>query len=326
MKLFCTSAALLLAVSAAAQEKAAPVPTQAPAHKSDIWSGFIDPVSSPTLFESPLNSTEIRPIFIHQRLHETIDTKLGKLKLGGHFDHFAVQLRYAFNEDFSFIATKDGYGFMNPDHTLDHEEGFANLALGVKGTIYRDEESGQILSAGLRVEVPTGGNALLQESGDGNINPFLSYGKTFGRFHVLAYEGLRIPFAPTDEATWNDASLHFDYAVTDSFFPLVEMNWHHVLRSGNGSNSSLTLDKATAAALGVKTVPVDAVSSNIEGVDLASLGTSDTQGQNYFDIGFGFRYKFTENLSMGYIWQTPLSQKDEGIFADRHTIDFIYKF
>ena len=61
------------------------------------------------------------------------------------------------------------------------------------------------------------------------------------------------------------------------------------------------------------------------GVDLLNLGTSDTQGQNYTNLAFGFRYKFTENMTMGAAWK-PIGRSDDSMFDDRYTFDFIYSF
>ena len=60
-------------------------------------------------FELPYHTTEVRMIYLHRTSTYKIDTALGKLKLGGEAQLWAVQTRYAVNERLSIIATKDGY-------------------------------------------------------------------------------------------------------------------------------------------------------------------------------------------------------------------------
>lgn len=97
------------------------------------FSDFVSPVSNPVYFESPFHTTEARLIHIHQKLHSKVQTDpLGEVSLDGELNLTALQLRYAVNDRFSIIATKDGYARMKYDNTIESEDGFADLALGVK--------------------------------------------------------------------------------------------------------------------------------------------------------------------------------------------------
>ena len=278
----------------------------------------IAPVTDPVNFESPYHTTEVRMIYLHQNFHDKIDTALGKLKLGGEAQLWAVQARYAVNERFSIIATKDGYAKYNFDNTLEDQEGFVNLGLGVKYSPIIDKENNFILTTGFRVEIPTGDEEMMQGKGDGIANPFVSIGKQWDNFHFMAYEGLRIPFNTDVNSTYNDMSLHVDYKI-GNFYPLVEAHWRHVIASGDGGPFDAELE-------GGAKVPVDTINPGMGGIDLLNLGTSDTQGQNYTNLAFGFRYKFNENMTMGAAWETPIGRSDDSMFDDRYTFDFIYSF
>ncbi len=71
---------------------------------------------------------------------------------------------------------------------------------------------------------------------------------------------------------------------------------------------------------------MNVINDNMSGVDLLNLGTSDTQGNNYTNMAFGFRYKFTEALTMGAAYETRIGKSDDSMFDDRYTFDFIYSF
>ncbi|MDD7984787.1 hypothetical protein PQO01_07490 [Lentisphaera marina] len=286
--------------------------------KADSMSAPISPVTDPVNFESPYHTTEIRMIYLHQNFHDKIDTNLGKLKLGGEAQLFAIQARYAINDRLSVIATKDGYAKYNFDNTLEDQEGFANIALGVKYTVYHDKDSDFIVTTGFRIEIPTGDDDIYQGEGDGIANPFISIGKQWNNFHFMAYEGLRLPFDTDANSTFNDMSLHVDYKI-GNFYPLIEAHWRHVIADGDGGEFNAELEGGAEA-------PVNVINDNMSGVDLLNLGTSDTQGNNYTNMAFGFRYKFTEALTMGAAYETRIGKSDDSMFDDRYTFDFIYSF
>jgi len=91
---------------------------------------------------------------------------------GGDFRLYALELSYALNDRLALLATKDGYIDFNPNATLEDEEGFANIAVSAKYAFYKDGESGQIATAGLRYEIPTGETKVFQGRGDGIVQPF----------------------------------------------------------------------------------------------------------------------------------------------------------
>jgi hypothetical protein len=284
-------------------------------------SGFEDfkpPISNPIYFESPFHTTEARLIHLHQKLHGKLDTVLGRVKLDGALELSALQLRYAVSERFSIIATKDGYGRLRYGDTLETEDGFADLALGVKYSPYMNVEAQSILTLGLRVEVPTGDSNIFQGRHDGIINPFLSFAKGFGNLHVIGYQGLQLPVNTQRSNTMAHTSLHVDYKI-GNFYPALEFNLRHVLSSGSKGPYD-------ADVKGVGNLPVDTVNSDLDAQDISNLGTSGTQGETYINWAFGLRYKLSENVTLGAVYESPLSKSSNGLFAERFTFDIIYTF
>ncbi|MCM8533485.1 MAG: hypothetical protein NE330_20120 [Lentisphaeraceae bacterium] len=281
---------------------------------------FISPASNPIYFESPFHTSEARLIHLHQELHSTVQTDVAspKLKLDGELSVTALQLRYAINERLSIIATKDGYARMKYDNTLESEDGFADIAFGVKWSPYLDYENQAILTLGLRVEIPTGDRNVFQGGHSAIINPFASFAKGFGDLHFIGYQGFQLPMNTNQSSTISHTSLHVDYKIGD-FYPLIELNWRHVIASGDGGPYDADLK-------GGATLDVNTIQNNLDAVDIANLGTADSEGQNYVNWAFGFRYKLTDNLTTGFVYETPLTHDDEGLFDERFTFDLIYSF
>lgn len=284
------------------------------------FNDFIPPASNPVYFESPFHTTEGRLIHMHQKLHGQIQSDLAatKLQLDGSLQVTALQLRYAVNERFSIIATKDGYARMDYNNTLESEDGFADLAIGVKWSPYIDAESQTILTLGLRVELPTGDGNVFQGGHSTIINPFISFAKGFGDLHFIAYQGFQLPVNNEQSSTISHTSLHLDYKI-GNFYPLIELNWRHILASGDGGPYDADLQ-------GGATLDVNTIQDNLDAVDIANLGTSNSEGQNYLNWAFGFRYKLSENLTTGVVYETPLTDEGEGLFDERLTFDLIYTF
>ena len=78
---------------------------------------------------------------------------------GGSWPDYDVtedQVRIALTERLGFLATTDGYAFTEFDSVLPSEEGFADLAVGLKYAIHYDPAEGEILTLGARYTIPTG--------------------------------------------------------------------------------------------------------------------------------------------------------------------------
>ncbi len=262
-----------------------------PAHAGAL-NDMISPVSSPTVNEDPRNLTEIRPLFIYHHFPSSFVVGEGDLQV------VAVQARVALHERFSFIATKDGYVWIDPEALDDNLDGWANVAVGFKGSLLQSEEWAAILSAGIRYETRWGSREIFQGRGDGVLNPFLTAAKGFGDFHAQLYTGPRLPLA-NEDSTLYDTNLHFDYRlpldIPVGIYPLMEVNWLHVIRGG-------------------RRYPFDQ-----EGSELVNLGSRDAAG-DIVTMALGTRVRLFEWLDVGATGEFPLTNRED-IFDWRVTWD-----
>ncbi len=235
------------------------------------------PVSNPVNFEDPRIESDIRPIYAYHRIDDKFVTSGGDVRI------YALQIRYALNDRWALIATKDGYVDMNPSAVLNDEEGWANVAGGAKYAFYKSEANDAIATAGLRYEAPIGESEVLQGQGDGIINPFLSAALVAGPVNVVGYTGLRVPF-DDDDSTFYDASVHFDTSVCGVVSPLIELNYFHVLDGGGR-------------------LPIAD-----EGQDFFNIGSSKATGENMLTMAAGARVPLAESVSFGAAYEFPLAR------------------
>jgi hypothetical protein len=314
MKLKVTSCATLLLTTAAfagpddllSTTPLAPAPTG--------FESAIRPITNPTLFDLAVPRTQIHAVFMHQQLPDYLSTQAGNLPVDGDFNLFAVQFEYAFNERFSIVATKDGYIDFNPDDTLVESEGFANLAAGIKyALIYRPEDQ-FILSGIATVELPTGDSEVWQGNGDAALNLTLTELKMWDRLQMAGATGVHIPFDSDAESFTGFLSAHVSYEISPWFIPLVELNWYHVFEEGDGSSS---FDDQPA-------IPAIA---NFEGGDLINFGAANSGvNEDIVTIGLGFRSRLSQATTIGFAWETPLTDEKENLMDNRFTADLIWEF
>lgn len=159
-----------------------------------------------------------------------------------------------------------------------------------------------ILSAGLTYELPVGSTRALQGNGDGDIHAFLSMGKQLGcNFHWVAGAGYRA--APDDNAGTDMMFLsnHFDYQLTDCWYPFMEVNWFNWNSSGTGAVSG------------------------IEGGDIYNLGSRNVTGNDIVTMGWGLKYKPKDCLELGLAYEVPLTERRD-IMESRLTADVIFRY
>lgn len=254
---------------------------------------MISPVSHPVTFEDPRHSTELRPIFAYHKIDDAFVTG------GGNAQVYALQARFKLTDDLSLIATKDGLVVLNPESVVPDDEGFADVSAGLKYSVYRTES--EIVTLGLRYEIPLGKEEIFQGQGDGAINPFVSAGAVFGDLNLMAGSGLRIAVDDTDSSLW-DLDVHADYKL-GSFYPLVEVNLVHSYSGG---------DRLPIAD---------------EGEDFFNFGASDSAGENLVSMGVGSRYRISDNIDVGAVYQFPLDRGEGSRILDwRITTDLIIRF
>lgn len=257
---------------------------------------YIPPVTNPTFAESPMITTELRPIVLH---HELANTG------GGNVDAVAVQLRYAITPRLAFIATKDGYVDVDTGAFGD-DDGFLNVGGGLKFAVINDIAGGTVVSVGARYEAPigdldlAGGAVNIQGDGDGFANVFISALKQIDRFQIQGSLNGHFALDTDHDSSLIVGSLHANYAVTDRFFPLVELNVFHYFDEPNRSGL------------------------NVEGFDVFHFGAADAD--TVVTVAGGFRFLATDNILAGAAIEVPVTSESDGVIDWRITADAVIRF
>jgi hypothetical protein len=287
-----------------------------PAPVSDPFADARRPITNPTLFDTALPGTNIHPIIIYHRLPDYVNTTVGPVPLGGDVQVYALQFEIGINEQLSIVATKDGWVDFNPDFTpfWSNENGWANLAAGLKYAFILDRENAFALSGTATFELPTGNHDVFQGEGEGAVNLIANVLKMWGPAELAGSAGVSIPFT-AQLSTTGFMSAHFSYEVTPWFIPLVEVNWFTVLDEGNGRPNFHN----QAGGL----VPVVAT---FEGSDLLNFGSQYGELHDLVTAAIGFRSRLSENVDLGFAYEMPLSEDNNSIWQDRFTLDLIWRF
>lgn len=275
------------------------------------------PISNPTLFDLALPSSNVHAIFMYQNLSNSVATTIGAVPMGGDMQVYALQLEWALTERLSLVATKDGYVDFKPDANAlwSNQTGFANIAGGVKYAFIYDPVKALVVSGTATLEFPTGNHKVFQGEGDGSINLILSGLKMWDRFQLATGGGFSIPF-DSQLSSRSFLSAHVSYEVKPWFIPLAEVNWHHVISTGNGRPNFF---RQVGGA-----VPVVAT---FEGFDLLNFGSSNaSRNRDFVSAAFGFRSRVTPCIDLGFAYELPLTDKKKGIMDNRFTVDFIWRF
>ncbi len=300
---------LLFVGTASAQEvnsSAAPVFAEAPVpeassgdklfgliHPTDPeFNEFISPMTNPVFFEDPRNVTEARMIFLNHHLPSSLGGKDAQL--------YAVQLRFALTENLSVIATKDGY-VVSQNPLL--EDGFADVAAGLKYLLFKDADSQTLLSAGATYALPIGSTQTLQGRCDGEFNIFATGGTEFlPNWHYVTTSGFRLPSnSQKGNQIWYWSN-HLDWRLGDTgLYLFTEANWYHYLSSAN------------------------AFGAPVGGMDLFNLGSVGIAGQNTVTGAYGVKFKPAPNMELGIAYEIPYSNRRD-ILQNRLTVDFIIRY
>ncbi len=255
------------------------------------FSSFISPMTNPVFFEDPRQLTEARGIFFQHK----VPTALG----GESVQLYALQLRARLTENISLIATKDGY-ITSSNPLVD--DGWADLAAGLKFTLIRDTCKQRLVSAGFTYEAATGSASALQNNGTGEFNLFMTAGAKIGeRAHWISAGGLRLPTNPTDESTSSYWSNHFDYMLLPRVYFLNEYNWYTWLGAGQ-----------------------DGI-GGVEGLDVFNLGSPGVSGNDIVTSAIGLKFKPGIHSELGCAFEFPLTDRRD-IIDNRITVDFILRY
>jgi Putative MetA-pathway of phenol degradation len=287
----------------------------AAAPANDGFASARRPISNPTLFDLALPTTNLHPMFIYHGLPNKINTTAGDLDVGGDVEVYALQFEIALNDRLSIVAAKDGYVDMNPDDTLSDETGFANLGLGMKYAFLLDPVSQTALSGTLTFEIPTGNSDVFQGEGDGAANLIVSGLKLVDAWQFAGGVGFQIPFS-NEQSTSGWMSAHASYEVCRWFIPLVEVNWFHVIDSGNGTGNYPSQVTGNVPAV-----------VQFEGGDFFNLGAVNSEdNRDFVTAAVGFRSRLSDSVDVGVAYEIPLTDEENGLMDERVTVDLVWTF
>jgi len=260
------------------------------------FESFHEPLGQPIYFETPFNDTGVRALFLRH------DFASGSPVQGGDVKIYALQARVALSEDWQFIATKDGYSELSTG-LLGEDEGWNDIAFGLKHILHADKEKNYVVAAGIRYMAEHGHRGILQGGVD-EWSPFVSLAKGYDDFHLLSNITLRVPSDTNQGNVVGHWDIHCDYSVNPGddavFAPLVEIHGVHYLDDG-----------ATALPVG--------------GLDYANLGT---QPQDNFVAwaGIGARLEINHQFEFGACYEFALTDRDKDLMDTRITVDFIARW
>ncbi len=253
---------------------------------------WISPLTNPFYFETPRTVTEARLLYAFQSVPQEA--------WGGDANLLALQLRAALTERLSVIVNKSG--FLTSSNAL-VDDGWLDLAAGLKFALLADTQAPRLLSVGLTYELPTGSTQALQANGNGMFNLVLSGGLRQGRWQALSASGLILPADGGANGSLWYWSNHLSGRLGDSsMHVLTELHWYHWMGAG---------DVATA-------VPS-------EGGDLFHTGAAGVAGNDILTQAIGLRYQPRDQLELGVAWELPLTRRRDAL-DNRLTADCILRY
>ncbi len=264
---------------------------------------LISPVTNPFFFEDPRALTEIKPLFMIQKAPDAHG--------GGTAEFFGLQGRLAITDRFDLVVNKLGFVSLNPSEAnagYDKKTGFAEVNFGPKYTFWRDENLRSAAAVGLTIEAPIGSKSVFQDTGTLGLDPYITYGQSFGRSSFGAFDFIGeagYNFAVDDKRSeFLHTSLHLDYDVLNAhrWYPLLEMNYFYYTKSGR--NTTL---------------------NGFDGADLVNFGSSSLGQRGFLTLAPGLRYKFNENIQVGGAVEFPVTTQKE-LEDFRVTLDVIFRY
>lgn len=285
--------------------------------------GSVMPMSFPFLFEDPYITTGTNAVGIwHEFPSESVFWD-------GDLSVVALQARLAITDRLAFIATKDGFGWMDADNPVldvNDDSGFFNITAGFKYAVWKWEEdgAGAILTPSLRYEIPLGQKAVFQHDSDddGILIPALSAGYHDDGWHVLGNVGGQWGIDRDVSSSSIFYNVHVDHAFPVSetgllrfVVPFVELNGIHYVRSGDGSRLVKTRLGSVPLKAGRQLLGI----APFEGVDVMNLGADAIAGGNLVTMAWGLRLPVGDGLSFGASYERPLSTRKD-LFEQRVTV------
>lgn len=242
---------------------------------------FIGFISNPVESIDPRAVTEMYPIF------ESAWTSAFPPLSAGNLQVYGAGLTVALGERLA-VGLNQG-GFVVSRFRDGHHDGWLNLGGFAQFTFIEDVEDQFLVTGGMRVTVPSGESSVFQGHGRAQLAPYLTAGKEFGEFHVLATAGYQFPAGSGDrETNLFYANLHIDRRVCCWLYPLVEFNTSY-------HTTTVNLNLPTRR-------------------DFFDLGTFEATG-NIVTVAAGFDAVIVpERFEIGVVYMTPI--------ASQHGFDF----
>jgi len=267
------------------------------------FKNYRPPINNPVFNETPFITTEVKPFYAYHDIPNDFPAN------GGNVNVVGLQARLAITDRLGFIATTDGYSWIDFDQGLPDDDGFNDLAFGFKYAVVSDPASGLIVTPGIRYTAPIGnlntGPIELNGLDGGYLNPFISAAQIWDRMQLQGMIGAQIALGDTGTSTFL-ASLHGDYEVFDGFYPMLEMNLFVPIDGG---------DQIPSAA-----APLD----KLTGADIIDLGSANPE--TILTIGGGFRYAITDNVMFGVGADVNVLQDKYHAYGWRFLTDLVVHF
>jgi hypothetical protein len=274
--------------------------------KSDhVFDNFISPMTQPFLFEDPRSVTEVRPIFLFQK----VPSRQPDFR-GGTLWFFGGQARVALTDRISLVIHKLGGLSIDTGSgsIYNGSTGFSEFWLGPKYTFWRDDQSGSVAAAGLQFQIPIGTRSIYQDTGTLSLTPYVSYAQNWdfgwrlGSLNSLIGTGYSLSVtAHRSDYYYLSAQLDLDTFNNHRFYPLTGLNWQ--IYTANGKERPFF---------------------GSEGRDLFNVGGL-SRGRGLLTWAIGARYKISEAAQLGGAFELPLAGPRD-FFSYRFSIDFILRY
>lgn len=247
---------------------------------------FVHPVTSPYYHEDSFVTSDVRAWFVWHDFpgDAPID--------GGDAQVYALQVRLALTDSLQLVAYKDG--FLDINSGLVEEDGWNDIAAGLKWAFLQDYDNALFAAVGVGYEFPLGSPSVFQN--DDDIRVWASVNKGIGALHLGATANVLIPLSDSDSLRfyWN---AHLDYWLTDQWSVILEANGYHTLDDGDARPP-------------------------FSGVDVFDIGG----GPDVVTGAFGAAFRVNENLEFRAAGELPLTQNDDDLWGWRITASAVYSF
>lgn len=265
---------------------------------------YVPPITNPVFNETPFITTEAKPFYAYHEIPDEFVTD------GGNVNVVGLQLRLALTERLGFIATTDGYSWLEFDEALSDTDGWNDLAIGLKYAVINKPEDGEIVTIGLRYTAPVGNigidelNVDLNGIGAGYINPFVTSAKLWEKTQLQGMMGAQIALSDDATSTFVAAG-HIDYEIAPGLYPSLEYNLFVPLDGGDQIDGQGFLDRTS-------------------GADIFDPGASEPE--TVLTIGGGFRYRATDTVLIGFGGDYNVLQDSSHLYGWRALFDVVFHY